>query len=282
MPRATPHFGWPTVSFEINRESPQARGIRAWWPFLDTRGTNLIRDTSGHGYSIAMPGGAGSPVWQNTAQRGSVLDFDGAAQYLNWGDVLDPGLSDWSWGGWFRADWVAPNQSRSLIAKSLAGNAASRWFTIFEGGNLFSHCEFAALALFSVTTAEGPYLDGQWHHVVTTVRRMGSMILYVDGIAVDNIDVSAQAAHNMDSAFLLLLGRYNDAVGGLGTLWFDGALNDWRVANVAWTAGEVWHMYAPETRWDLYKTPMVPRARSPFLPERGVYRGAWRGVLRGI
>ena len=67
-------FGRP---FRLNKHSPQARGLVGWWPTLGGGG-NVLRDRSGRGNDGAFPGGTADPTWTRDAERGLVVDYDGA------------------------------------------------------------------------------------------------------------------------------------------------------------------------------------------------------------
>src|SRR3990172_826483 len=75
----------PTGSFTINRDSPQAKGLVAWWPTLATRGGTSMFDLSGY----SQMGAIGSDLsWSMLGERGpSIYGAAGAAAYVEVPDL---------------------------------------------------------------------------------------------------------------------------------------------------------------------------------------------------
>ncbi len=278
MPRPIPHFGWPTVSFEINRESPQARGIQAWWPPLGSRGQRVLRGFA-RKINGAFPGGGNDPTWTSDAVHGSVLTYDGGSDYIPMGT----GRLDMS-GAITIAFWnyVAAadvQQSSAFGGFGTDSNfdrcqAHAPWIDnslYWDYGDIFGNGRISA--------AYAVYLD-KWTHVALVSEGIGGAFkaIYLDGLL-------AASAGNSDGPSGPVVFDMGRAV-LFATEYHIASMGDFRVYNRRLVGTEVWRLYAPETRWDLYETPMVPRARSPvvaaFLAERGVYRGAWRGIYRGM
>ncbi len=168
------------------------------------------------------------------------LNLNGSS-YLDLGDVADMGTSDYSVSLWFKTT----DTNYSLFSKSFYGGANSRFFLIDEGAGLYAGFHGTSI----IETARVPgYNNGSWHNAVVVFDRDGAMTLYVDGTPVASADISAQAAHDMQSAFSLLLGRYNNATDGMGphpsTLALDGNIDDFRIFERALTANEITDLFA--------------------------------------
>ncbi len=267
MPRATPHFGWPTVSFEINRESQQARGLLAWWPTLGSRGTNVLREQGGRGHNGTFPGGAANPAWAQDSRRGSVLEFI-ANDYIPVVTITQ-NYTQLSW-----AAWVYTRQDiRQAFLGEQPGAADSAYIWLIESGHVSGGWAVdvfsGAAARQTIFSLVDPALN-TWYHVAVTFDAATNLIMYINGQQL--FSVPAVIA-NVRLTNVMTIGA-ND------TDFVNGFIGDMRFASVVWTSSEVWRQFA--NPWDLYETPRRMWARSPFLPERGVYRGAWRGVLRGI
>ena len=89
--RRTKRGGWPygqppNVPFELNKDSPQAKGLVLWGPTLGYPGGGVLRDRSGYGNDCAFPGGGADPVWITSVQ-GRVLEFDGVDDRIDPPDI---------------------------------------------------------------------------------------------------------------------------------------------------------------------------------------------------
>ncbi len=265
MPRPIPHFGWPTVSFELNRESPQARGLAGWWPTHGNRGA-LIREYVSRNYATFV----GAPRWIANSRLGQGLDSD-ASFYAT---IAGTGRLN-----------VTGNMTASFWIRTTSAVIQDNVFGFYNPVGPFNGFGFAisflgvAGVLSYFSNAHGAWVssvgtinDGVIHHCVVVVDA-GRAYFYIDGVADSNWASAAPTAFTGGRA---LLARSDGASPLIGEAW------DFRLYNLAKTAAEVWRMFTE--LWDLYKTPMVPRARSPlaFLAERGVLRGAWRGIMRGM
>ncbi len=264
--------------FTLNRHSPQARGLVAWWPTLGSRGTNVLRDMSGRRNNGFFIGGAADPVWVAT-DRGAVLDFDGNDKVnIDAGQTAILNGSAITVAAWVRLrSYGVVANTRQVLGDDAIGDG-SIGLRVGGDGTLLNNDKLYGQV---ITGAARDGLMGttslalnQWYHVVFTWRQNGNKALYVNGRQ-DN--VAAAGANPIDGAQASTLFLGDDDV--RGRFW-DGLIGDTRIHLCQFTPGEVWHQFTEP--WDLYKTPMVPRARSPFLPERGVLRGAWRGIYRGM
>jgi hypothetical protein len=61
--------------------------------------------------------------------------------------------------------------------------------------------------------------SGAWYHLLIIVRRSGSMICYVNGVASSTVSISAQNGNSIDGAYDFIVGSYTNA--GAGNV-FDG------------------------------------------------------------
>jgi len=95
--------------------------------------------------------------------------------------------------------------------------------------------------------------DGTWHHIALSAGPSSDVIaFYVDGISqaitYDQQDTPSSFANFTKT---LYLGGFND--GGAPLSPYVGNLLDFRIYNRVLTVDEVWQLYAPETRWELYE-----------------------------
>ncbi|MGC9048729.1 MAG: LamG domain-containing protein [Patescibacteria group bacterium] len=208
-------------------------GLVGYWKMDEGSGTTA------YGNNGTLVNG---PTW-TTGKVGGALSFDGVDDYVNFGDVLDIGTSDWSYGCWFKADWTAASQTKSIIAKSRYGSNIGRYYLVFESGYLRTVLQTSGGDKI-INTSETPYLDGNWHHAFVTIDRDGLMKLYVDGVLKGSIDVSAGAFNNYNTPYPFGIGAYQN-VGGTAfdRHWFKGLIDEVRVYNRALSDAEIKAIY---------------------------------------
>jgi hypothetical protein len=95
----------------------------------------------------------------------------------------------------------------------------------------------------------------QLYHVAVTWEEAGSnqVELYIDGVLFDSGTMTGAQAYEQsdDQGKGVLIGN-SFATGNWGT-GLDGAIGDVRLYDRKLTAAEIWNLYAPQTRWDIYR-----------------------------
>lgn len=251
-PGPHPPFGVP---FVLNRASPQAVGLRAWWPFGAGAGS-LARDmATGRAHGTA----SGAPLVADSI--GSARSFNGTTDYIDVGSVEAVNIG----GVLTLSGWI------NLSTWSFVGGGS---------GAILADCDASALnfqyglgvnasgKLIAVWGAAGTPLTGSntaislntWHHFAMV--RSGSTgawvaTYYLDGLA----DGSVSTATNPSSQSGLAIGRYGGL--GLGGYRIIGRLADIRIHNRDLSAAEVFQLCVPQTRWQLYGIPVFRRPGPP-------------------
>lgn len=113
-------------------------GLVGWWDASDTAtisnvsgGCSQWNDKSGSGFH-ATQGTAGSrPATGSRTQNGlNVLDFDGSADNLTCGDVLDIGATSMTWLAVVKFDNTS--SQRTVFQKAATGTTDGRFFLLWE------------------------------------------------------------------------------------------------------------------------------------------------------
>jgi hypothetical protein len=267
--RHTKRGGWPysqppNVPFEINRASPQAKGLVGWWPGNAFPGGKVLRDLSGHRNDCAFPGGTSDPVWV-TSERGLVLDFDGTDDYVETTMVLP---ADFSVGAWFKRKVIAPDSVIVYRGIDLL-DGETFMISMNVGGNIRAGVRSAAPAWF-LTAFYGPYNDDEFHHVMATYDDSKKEIkLYIDGILKETKNFVG-AVNDDNSTFRI--GRRNPTSSP-----FTGLIDDTRFYNRPCSATETWQMFDHSTRWELCR-PLIRRFsgwKPPGPPPVGGHMTLW-------
>ncbi len=239
-------FGQP---FTMNRESPQARGLVAWWPTLGSRGTNVLRDMAG-GPSSAILGAGVS--WVADARHGTALRSDEPGNgriVVGDFDRFEPAnitLSVWRKpdiqnraldGGLAKGTLFGGPENASYSLDFHSGN--SRW-AISDGTDTFHFCNVAIP-------------DTDWH-LWTATFDGAVMRQYLDGVEKNSTVAVVAIDYTKSENRLIILGNL---AGGFNPL---GLFGDMRMYNIAQTPSEVWQYFSKP--WDLYRTPELAWAQS--------------------
>lgn len=238
----SPPYQWQG---EINRQSQQLRNLLLWFPLMG-------HDTSERLVNLPTTRGGAVSAARN-AVTGQCWNFTGASgDYIDIGDtsLLDFGASDWGISCWAMTTTVSG--ADIIFGKDGTGGTNPRQFNLMRSG--------ASLA-FYYWTAPGVYVyydpgtawltANQWHHIV--MQRAGSTFQFaVDGIIkATNAGTGSHGAMNAGTISARIGAR---VYSGLTDPW-TGQLADFRVRTCALSAAEIWRLYDPQTRWELYQPP---------------------------
>lgn len=237
---------FPHGPFELNRNSPQAKGLVAWWPTLASVG-NTLRDLAGRGYNGVFTGTVADPTLVRGVM-GAALYFDKANDYL----VVGPsGLSNgWqaiSLSVWFRLWRFSDSDDYSGILY----NSTAASDTQMAGLSL--HTAASALLRFDVgngTTyrsvhTSGGVTVGPWYHAAGVWRSGDPPKIYLNGVGTTG---SSSLSGSLTVASAYYLGW--DAVRAIRKL--PGYIAEARIYDCVLSDSQVWQLWDPATRWDLY------------------------------
>ncbi len=236
-----PFAGPPTVPFEINIDIPQAQGLLAWWPLLGN-GTHL------HGFSnfrrrLTSVGNlviSGTDFGQNPRWTGNGQYFDNT----NAGD-LSIVAGEFTISVWAYLDQAdGTGEERAIFMN--AGSDASGVEKQFGGSTYVFKNNYAVV---DFTT---PIKFRQWQHI--TVKAKSDSFerwAYLDGVLVaySTSFFSSGNGHTLDR----IGARGNDT----NKTW-RGWMFDMRYYNRLLSDAEVYQLYDPQTRFDLF-LPVEPR-----------------------
>jgi hypothetical protein len=234
--------GWryrcpPNGQFTINRNSPQANGLVAWWPTLGCFGANTLRYV-GRGNS-----GTINADWIADGEAGPLLTFDGTTNddfSISHATGLI-GTDDWSVALWARCDGAADDTN--WVAFSVEPNGFlwiyfSRWSGV-TGISVDSYD-----SVWGVRGAgHTGFTVGKLYHIVA-VGGASYLALYVDGAFANSSGTAALGAAQASTFW------WGSQFGS--SKYHLGDIGDVRFYNRQLSAAEVWHQYCPSTRWDLY------------------------------
>lgn len=231
-----PNYG---ERFALNRDSMQAQGLHAWYPFAEGSGLT-VRNWSGKaGLDIAMQSAGMTPGW-GFGEGGTCLSTTRTTGlYGNITDTIDP--TEYTLAAWVNmAEWTA-----TFIARTDATPAGTNWsHQIGINGSGYPFHYYFDGATRTITGATN--FTVRWFvHVVGTAKNGGNGRLYVNG----------QETGSSLVCNTLWTGGDRWAVANKGSTSggaLSGKLFDLRIYHREFSAAEVRHLYDPATRYELY------------------------------
>lgn len=239
----------PSGRFGINPESPQAKGLVGWWPIAPWAPTmEMIA-----GYHIqSNANGLYRPQF-----NGLVLDTTNVAGTHSANPLVPHTTrftSDFAEGGfyWSFSCWVRP-----LTTTPGDCGVFSKWDG--NGWMLYIDSSQIPRAYTGTIHADGATRlinnPDRWYLLTGTQdsRGAGSINIYVDGV----LDGTTGTSGSVNSTCDIEWGNYSSS---------GGTPNDIQVADCRFygrplAPAEIWTLYDPKTRWDLY---WVPSTRTHF------------------
>lgn len=237
----------PGLRFDLNRRSPQARGLLAWWSALPVRAGATLYDLGDYRLDGSFPGGGADPVWVADGQRGAALLFDGSDDNINVGDParLDFGANqDFTVTAWLKSSDLS--HTNTILRK--AGNVDFDGYFLQSLGTTPSFAIVQAPAPPGTVTVNSDVVitTGTWNFLAG--QRKGSDIhIFVNGVLTGT---AAAFTDSVATTASLYIGRYI----GNTTSTTEGLLDDVRIYDYALPAGLIWDMWQPATRWELYRS----------------------------
>lgn len=177
--------------------------LKPYQPNLSTLPT-LVKDLVGTNNGTLTNGAF-------TDNGSGVFSSDGTNDYINFGNILNPGLGNFSYGCWFKNDNLADN-TFGIIGKSATANIVGRYSIVCDGANIMTILNTSVTNRIAQTTY-APYNDGKWHYIFTTINRSGNMSLYIDGTLKDSINISGESLNNLSTTHHFYLNAYQDSTG---------------------------------------------------------------------
>lgn len=251
MPRLTLRNSPPMDgAYRLNNLSWQAKGLILWMPFIGHGGRAM--DLGRNGIDGVFPGGSSNPTWTGTRDRGMALSFDGG-DYLTITDGYTKTVR--SDNNHTMSLWFYPRSFANLpMLLDSPGLGDLGCFIEVDSNNVYWGYNGA---LGYRQYAATPTLNA-WNHLLVVKRSSGDNgDLYLNGIRETSWTRALDDPPSGTSDFVL--GQYQ--VAGFE---FDGMLSDFRVYDYGMSDSEAFQIWAPQTRWELYR-PFKGRFVAPFV-----------------
>jgi hypothetical protein len=240
-----PTFGLP----RLNRESPQAEGLVGWWPFSNNVGVSDIKDASGNGHDAEPQASILVSNWTPVSGHGWTMDFEGVSTDRYSIPTLPdlPANESATLSAWVVVDSGTVNQgiiswgqtgNNPIITMGINANDRLIWFIETDTGAQVSASDSGA----TVPLGEAIHIAVVFDRASTNTGRK-----FVNGRLVASEDISSAGTDQISTNGFGSLGFLHTA----GTA-FNGRLWDATIYHKALTDTEIYALYNPATRWDLY------------------------------
>ena len=183
---------------------------------------------------------------------GTAFKFNGTNAYVELGDVMDLGLSSWSYGMWFKS---AVASSGTLFSKAIATGLAGRFAAYIDSNRI----NFIFDPNSPLNSAGNPFNIGTsntivtntWYHLVCVFDRTSNIRLYLNGVlqsvttsyGVNDLSQFGAANTNYNTSCPFRIGAYTAADNINALSLFNGSIDAFNVWNRVLTASEITELY---------------------------------------
>lgn len=225
----------PEGVFELNRESQQARGLVGWVPLLNVSLIDRVR-----GLIFTQNG---SPVWVADSQYGQALSFNGTTQYLSAGAVLTaPPITMACW-------FITADNINSFTAMGLGlSGSVDHQFNLQVAGSIVGdpvRAQTKTTTSVQATSTTG-YSVNVWQHGCVVFASAIDRRAYVNGGS-EGTNATSRIPVGINSTYIAALQGVSPGN------FFPGRIADARIYNRALSPAEIYQLYDPATRWELYR-----------------------------
>lgn len=240
------YYGKSGASAEQNPTGVWGSSYKAVWHLNEASGT-IADSTSNNVDSTSQT----ITAYGSTGEISKAVDVTGSSDTINFGDVLDLGLSDVTISMWLKTSQTPANYAFTL-SKSFSAGGKYRYAVgmygnpakprIFLQGNGGSDIDFSGGTTIN---------NNAWHLVHYTFDRDGNATIYVDGASDGSASIATWSAANFQSSHPFRLGAYTASNDIDPLLPFNGYLDEVRFAftllSSDWIATEYNNQNAPAT-----------------------------------
>ena len=253
VPRGVQRPRWP---FTLNKDSPQADGLIAWWPVWAGGGDTLhaYGGLVGIGSTLASNGTLlGNVVW--SAEPGgflNVVEFFGGfsgSDYISIPFFFNPNSGPGSIIAWaFATEHPSfGDGNRNIWQQENNGGTGRSWLQSFNPGSGDTRVSsfLGGTRVNGATNINGRLND--WMHLATTWASGGSGTarVYLDGVEDGSGTIDPETCTGN-----YRLGAHKAPI-SKNENW-DGSLCDVRIYNVECPASILYQAWDPSRRWDMY------------------------------
>jgi len=188
---------------------------------------------------------------------GTAFQFNGTNAHVQLGDVMDIGLSSWSYAFWLKANVLNPSTYQTVFSKSRSAGVTGRiWCTMYGNNLQFNfHSGLNNGGDVIHTQSVLSFNINTWYHIVCVLDRNDKLKMYINGsLATTNVVLADQATLasnnlipylnvNYDTNIPFRIGSYTAADNATPSGFFNGSIDGFSVWSRVLTASEISELY---------------------------------------
>jgi len=224
-----------------------------WYKFDDSS-SNMLIDSSGNGFNLTNYGTTFDTT--NFIKGSGSVNFNHSlSQYLTIPSINlynIQSLNGISLCLWFRMNTTNTGPYPRIFDFNNGNPSAAKWFIISRYSSTDNRL------CFDINNSTNPsgnrittnnYIDGNWHHIVWNIDKVGNWIIYIDGV-IASFTATLPTNINIENITFTnnLLGK--SLISGDG--YFSGNIDDFRIYNFVLTSTQVQELY--NGRIDIYSS----------------------------
>ena len=248
----------------LNAGSPQTNGLLSWWPFGPPYGQALREMVAGRFGATTNFGASTTSGWVSSPTGGLGLRYDGANDYVAvsaplvlYNYIQNSMVFSLAFWAQFNALTTRQGVMGNTAVSAERGSCVIYEYGVGAGNGAIRFIAFRGSAgnwVYDARTAGDSIIPDVHPHHVAIVGTGTACEFYVDGVSRSVTTITAFTSLSTgDSTRNLLLGGINAA--SPPSLPFASTLLDVRIWSRRLSPADVWALYDPATRWDLYWQP---------------------------
>lgn len=243
----------PVVVGGLNQRSPHFAGLAGVWLWNVSRYSEVIRDLKNHNHAIPTSANYG---WQETDNELGTGIFQNGGQNCAWDCGNDPslqitpeGLTVTFWGRLYQ--FMAGGNFPGLVGKGDSDSTTSGSYVMYLNSSHLNFLDWSGGARADIL-AGSTTLDLQTtYHFAATWQPGVRTSIYINGVL--EATTTSSVPTTLDNPNYNLLLASNQGSGGDKNKYnFRGVVHEARVYHRALSPDEIFQLWNPLTRWDVY------------------------------
>ena len=206
------------------------------------KGESNANDSKGVYNGTAIGG-----VTYTTGKSGNAFNFNGTTGYLNMGDVMDVGLSSWSYSMWFNTNDGITNQM--LFSKALAGSSTGRVWASFLNNRITFNFQADGSNIINTEMNTSTVGANIWYHLVVILDRSDKLKIYLNGtlqgltVTGGTNNLTPYTATNYNTTHPFRIGAYTASDNTTPIVFFNGKIDEFGTWSRVLTSTEITELY---------------------------------------
>jgi len=185
-------------------------------------------------------------VTYTIGKSGYAFNFNGTTGYVNMGDVMDTGLSSWSYSMWFNTNNDVASQV--LFSKALAASSNGRiWSEFYNNRVVFGfQAEVTNVLVTEMNTST--LSANTWYHLVVVLDRSDKLKIYLNG-TLQGLTVTSGTndltpyTTNYNNTHPFRIGAYTASDNTTPIAFFNGKIDEFGAWSRVLTSTEITELY---------------------------------------